>query len=109
MSRLSAVLCLCILCEWAVAVTAVRAQDIAGCNLVSSIDSLQFTIHDENHRTLSGTEAVPVRIDCDNLQLFANKVDPEMVCVCGMNVVLSQVGLSQLKVKVQLVTMSFRQ
>jgi LPS-assembly protein len=75
MSRLSAILCLCILCEWAVAVTAANAQDIAGCNLVSSIDSLQFTIHDENHRTLSGTEAVPVRIDCDNLQLFANKVE----------------------------------
>jgi LPS-assembly protein len=75
MSRLSAILCLCIFCEWAVAATAARAQDIAGCNLVSSVDFLQVSIHDENHRTLSGTEAVPVRIDCDNLQLFANKVE----------------------------------
>lgn len=76
MSRFSIILLLCVLCEWAFAAAPARAQaDIAGCRLASSFDSLTLNRHDANHVTLTGTEALPVRIDCDDLQLFANQVE----------------------------------
>jgi LPS-assembly protein len=31
--------------------------------------------HDANHWTLTGTEAQPIQIDCDDMQLFANTVE----------------------------------
>jgi LPS-assembly protein len=76
MRRFSCILLLCVICEWAFAAAPARAQaEISGCKLVSSFDSLSLTIHDDNHRTLMGSPALPVRIDCDDLQLFANKVE----------------------------------
>ncbi|HEY0875774.1 MAG TPA: putative LPS assembly protein LptD [Vicinamibacterales bacterium] len=74
MSRLCITLLLCVLCEWAFAASGVQAQTIAGCNR-DSLENLTLTRHDENHITIRGSAGVPVRIDCDDVQLFANQVD----------------------------------
>ena len=74
MSRFCLTLCLCILGEWAFAAGVVQAQNIAGCK-TDSLENLTFTRHDENHVSARGSAAVPVRIDCDDIQLFANEVE----------------------------------
>ena len=74
MSRFSFILVVCVLCDWAFAAAPASAQNVSGCRS-DSLDSLSFVKHDENHLTLTGTSALPVRIDCDDLQLFANGVE----------------------------------
>jgi LPS-assembly protein len=74
MSRLCLTFILCVLGEWAFAAGGVHAQNIAGCKQ-DSLENLTLTRFDENHATIRGSEGVPVKIDCDDLQLFANQVD----------------------------------
>ncbi len=74
MLRLSLTLVICVLCEWAFAPLSVHAQTISGCR-TDSMDSLTFARFDENHITLTGSATQPVRIDCDDAQLFANSVE----------------------------------
>lgn len=74
MFRLGLILVLCVLCEWAVASSPVRAQEISGCR-TDSMESLSSVQIDANHITLTGSVQLPVRIDCDDLQLFANSVE----------------------------------
>ncbi|HJR61021.1 MAG TPA: putative LPS assembly protein LptD [Vicinamibacterales bacterium] len=75
MRRFSVILILCVLGEWGFARTDAHAQGtISGCrtDLLQALTSSRF---DENHITLSGSSTDPVRIDCDDVQLFANSVE----------------------------------
>lgn len=60
----------------AVTPAAARAQasDISGCktDLIQSLS--QFTV-DADQRRLQGTSANPVRVDCDDMQVFASSID----------------------------------
>jgi LPS-assembly protein len=75
MLRLSIILILCVLGEWATAPATARAQSrISGCT--SDFFEGQSSVRiDENHVSLTGTVSHPVRIDCDDTQLFANSVE----------------------------------
>jgi len=74
MSRLSVILLLCVLCEWLAAATPANAQTVSGCkrDLLEPLSSIQ---HDGNHISLIGTRDAPVKIECDDVQLFANTVE----------------------------------
>ena len=75
MFRFSIFLFLCVLGDWAVSPASAHAQvNIAGCR-TDSIESLSTMSIDANHIQLTGSADRPVRIDCDNLQLFANAVE----------------------------------
>jgi LPS-assembly protein len=75
MSRLSVTLLLCVLCDWALAAAPAYAQNsIAGCR-TDLIETQTSVSNDGNHVRLEGTTERPVRIDCDDLQLFANTVE----------------------------------
>jgi LPS-assembly protein len=74
MLRLSITLLICVLCHCAFAPAAAHAQSISGCRS-DSMDSLSFARFDENRITLTGSAAQPVKIDCDDAQLFANNVE----------------------------------
>lgn len=75
MLRLSLSFILCVLCHWALVPVQAHAQiTISGCKT----DALQSQVsirHDAGHWTLTGTEARPIQIDCDDMQLFANSVE----------------------------------
>lgn len=76
MCRVSVILILCVLGEWACARAEAHAQgqNISGCR-TDSMSSLSSVRLDENHVTLSGTATEPVQINCDDMQLFANHVE----------------------------------
>ncbi len=75
MLRLSVILTLCVLSEWAFVRTDAHAQNnISGCR-TDRMDALDFTRLDANHITLTGTPERAVQIDCDDAQLFATKVE----------------------------------
>ena len=74
MFRLSLSFLLCVLCHWALVPASAHAQiTITGCK--SDALQSQLSIQDGNHWTLTGTAARPIQIDCDDMQLFANKVE----------------------------------
>ncbi|MEX2662279.1 MAG: hypothetical protein WD227_10120, partial [Vicinamibacterales bacterium] len=75
MLRFILTLLVCVLCQWAFVPSAAHAQmNITGCksDSLSSLDSVQ---HDANHWTFTGSDVQPIRIDCDDMQLIANKVE----------------------------------
>lgn len=74
MRRLSLLLLLTIVCEWGFAAATARAQSLSGCR-TDSMESLSSTRFDENRITLTGSADRPVRLDCDDVQLFANVVE----------------------------------
>ena len=74
MSRLSVTLFLIVLGQWLAAATPARAQSVSGCtrDLLEPLRTVQF---DQNHVSLIGTRENPVKIECDDVQLFANQVE----------------------------------
>ncbi|HEX6976173.1 MAG TPA: putative LPS assembly protein LptD, partial [Vicinamibacterales bacterium] len=69
--------------EWFAAPASARAQqgDLAGCKLynvlalTASGATIQIDGKDEEHTILDGTPDAPVRIDCDNMQFFADHME----------------------------------
>jgi LPS-assembly protein len=74
MSRLSTTLFLVVICQWLIAATPARGQTVSGCgrDLLEPLRSIQ---HDGNHFTLIGTREAPVKVECDDVQLFANNIE----------------------------------
>jgi LPS-assembly protein len=74
MFRLSLVFLLFCICEAAVAPTEAAAQTIGGCK-TDLIASPRNERSGPNHVRLIGSAGGPVRIDCDDIQLFATEID----------------------------------
>lgn len=74
MSRLSITLLLCVMCHVLLAAAPARAQDISGCRS-DSLDTLTLERLAGNRTVLNGTEAVPVKVDCDNAEFYANSIE----------------------------------
>ncbi len=77
MVRLSILLILSVVFEWALAPAAARAQGLAGCHLYQQQNMTAQKVEDEheNHYYLEGTADAPVQIDCDEMQLFADHME----------------------------------
>jgi LPS-assembly protein len=74
MSRLIITLVVVVLCQWLAAAAPAHAQQVSGC-AKDLLDALQSFRHDADHSTLSGSREAPVKIECDDVQLFANNVE----------------------------------
>jgi LPS-assembly protein len=74
MSRLSITLVLIVLCQWLATATPARAQSVSGCAR-DVLDALRSVQHDGDHATLIGSREAPVKIECDDVQLFANNIE----------------------------------
>ena len=74
MFRLSLTFLLFCLFEVAVAPTGAAAQSISGCK-VDAVQSPTNQQLDPNHFRLIGNSDGPVRVDCDDMQLFAGEID----------------------------------
>ncbi|OFW05568.1 MAG: hypothetical protein A3H96_10870 [Acidobacteria bacterium RIFCSPLOWO2_02_FULL_67_36] len=86
MVRFYPILVLCFAVDWLGVPAPARAQDFSGCNLYQA-QSLKASMGKEivngklaDHAILDGTPDVPVRIDCDEMQFFADHMEhyPEL-------------------------------
>ena len=76
MSRLSIILLLCFAAEWALVPAPAHAQAVSGCRPgTDGLGSIKWERHDENHQTFTGTPDLPVRIDCEDAQFFADGIE----------------------------------
>src|SRR5918992_909646 len=76
MSRLSIILILSVAAGWAFVPAPAYAQSVSGCRPgTDALGSIKWVRHDENHQSFTGTPDLPVRIDCDDAQFFANGIE----------------------------------
>jgi LPS-assembly protein len=75
MLRFSSILMVCVALDWLGAAASARAQTpIGGCKLSTAL-YIEVNRLPEDHYVLDGTEDVPVQIDCDDVQFFADHME----------------------------------
>jgi LPS-assembly protein len=76
MFRLTLTLVACVSLDWLVATAPARAQsDVAGCKVSSVGTSTVVSNNQNNSSVFDGTPAMPVQIDCDEMQFFADHIE----------------------------------
>ena len=78
MVRLSLITALCLSFEWLAAALPARAQaaqgTLGGCRM-SQLQYLKFETVTPDHLKLDGTPEIPVQVDCDDVQFFADHME----------------------------------
>ena len=78
MVRLTLITALCLSFEWLAAALTASAQPaqstLSGCR-ASQLQYLTFETITPNHLKLDGTPEIPVQVDCDNVQFFADHME----------------------------------